>query len=498
MKNTLIGASPNPSYEQPISSCGDNVNLFDLTNGENGGIDASGNLIVNNNNWRAIDFIKVKPNTTYTFSIDRSSLTRSSALRLYEYDSGKTFISPRKEIVNANLTITTGATTEYIKYTIYLDSVITTSEIIAGIKPKIEQGSLATPYSPYNQGVITEKIVNKNLALSNLYNTQVQQTGNIISILSRVSNVDSNAVSNLYLKAGTYTLSIQELDYCSLLTKNNNGDIIDNFATSWHTLPFTFTLTQNGYLYFTGRKADNSNINPSDYMPQLELGSTATDYVAHQEQNYSIYTQQPFRSIGTTRDVFIKKTDGKWYERHNVYRKIFDGTENWDVQWGEAETKRYGYRCDISNAVYPTSSDDVSSVKSNFYNTYTQNKLFRAYGHADFVENGICIRTNNSQTIIKNNDYTSLDSFKTYLATQYTNGTPVYADYILSTPNDILCTEEQTEQLEAFVKARTYKNVSHFYSEDEVSPYLELEYVRDLETVINNLSNAIVSLGGNV
>ena len=33
----------------------------------------------------------------------------------------------------------------------------------------------------------------------------------------------------------------------------------------------------------------------------------------------------------------------------------------------------------------------------------------------------------------------------------------------------------------------TYKNVTHIYSDDEVSPIVNVEYVKDLNTVINNI-----------
>ena len=55
-----------------------------------------------------------------------------------------------------------------------------------------------------------------------------------------------------------------------LLEKDVNGNIIDNFATVWQTLPFTFTLTQEGYVSFTGRKSDNSN--SSNHRHTIQLG----------------------------------------------------------------------------------------------------------------------------------------------------------------------------------------------------------------------------------
>ncbi len=52
---------------------------------------------------------------------------------------------------------------------------------------------------------------------------------------------------------------------------------------------------------------------------QLEEGDTATDYIEHQEQNYTVPVQKPFRAIGDVRDRFVKQ-DGKRYEEHKIKR----------------------------------------------------------------------------------------------------------------------------------------------------------------------------------
>ena len=73
---------------------------------------------------------------------------------------------------------------------------------------------------------------------------------------------------------------------------------------------------------------------------------------------------------------------------------------------------------------------------------------------------------------------------------QNANGTPVIVNYILKTPKLIPCTPEQVEVLESF---NTYKNVTNI-SSDSIGE-LEVTYSKDLETLYNNLSQAV--LGGN-
>ena len=462
----------------------------------------------------------------------------------------------------------------------------------------------ASPNPSYEQP-ISSCGDNINLAQSTLYNTQVNQTGDINVSTNRVSNVNTNSTSSLLLKKGTYTLSIANLDYCSALTKNSNGDILDNFALSWHGLPYTFTLTQDGYLYFTGRKDGNPNINASDYVPKLEQGNQATsyspnnqgsitekifnknlwsseweqgvvnqdgtlsnnnniirtkdfiyfepeqpyaikrsiysnytnvrgfdknkqfvgtggdvinlisgtsasnpmqatvsscvistkpgiyylkfndasndlttkymmvkgnataDYVAHAEQNYSIYTQQPFKAIGTTRDVFVKKSDGKWYERHNIARAVLNGTENWTA----AQQQENYYR------FYTARPSNASTAQPVLCNIATFKVQYAT------LDNSIYIGSTNLifSRIIINNEYITTDTaWKTYLANQYANGNPVYIDYQLSTPNDILCTEQQTTQLEALYKAKSYNGQTNIYTEDNIEAYLDVSALKEV------------------
>ena len=78
--------------------------------------------------------------------------------------------------------------------------------------------------------------------------------------------------------------------------------------------------------------------------------------------------------------------------------------------------------------------------------------------------------------------------------------------YILSTPELIECTSEQTQILEQIIKDGTYKEVTHFYTKEDLKPTIELTYYKDLETLfnkqaelentLNNVQAQILELGG--
>lgn len=204
------------------------------------------------------------------------------------------------------------------------------------------------------------------------------------------------------------------------------------------------------------------------------------------KQTYTIPTQQPFRAIGDIRDTFIKKND-KWYERHYIPRKIFDGTEEIGILWN---TGKYGYNIKISDMKMTSSTSDKSMILSNMYKVYTQDDLF----NLKYPANGIACRANKNEIIIRDDNITTLSDLITNLSTN-----KPYVDYILETPLDIECTEEQNTILDKIEKeAKTYKNVTHIYSTDEISPVIDVTYKKDIDTMISNIEQAILSQGGNI
>lgn len=75
-----------------------------------------------------------------------------------------------------------------------------------------------------------------------------------------------------------------------------------------------------------------------------------------------------------------------------------------------------------------------------------------------------------------------------YISTtgQLTTGATVY--YKLETPTKLDFTSGQKAVAKQIKETlHTYKNVTHIYSDDEVSPIIDVEYAKDLNTVISNI-----------
>lgn len=91
------------------------------------------------------DYVKVKPSTTYTFSVDKTSELRAS-----EYSSNSTsgHIQRTSESNTKSYTFTTTANTNYLRLTV-INANITSVSDVDNYKPKLEIGSVSHEYMPY-------------------------------------------------------------------------------------------------------------------------------------------------------------------------------------------------------------------------------------------------------------------------------------------------------------------------------------------------------------
>lgn len=292
---------------QNINVCGKNLFNKDNIIKLNGTIDNGNNTFVGGGlNYAVV--INCKPNTTYTVQKRNDGNTNRFALASSETIPSTTgsevtaILNKIREDNSSSLTLTTGATAKYliIQYYRSAESVLTEQQLLDSIQAEI--GSTATEYEEYKVNTY-EVNLGKNLFNGTLYQGQWGDDGVFITSTRRITNVPQNNTSSFLLKKGTYTLSINDLESCTMYTKNSNGNFIDKFSNAWHSLPFTFTLTQDGYLYFTARKNDNTVLTPSDYNVQIEKGSTATSYSPY-------FTPIELNKIEDYEDS-IKKSTGK-------------------------------------------------------------------------------------------------------------------------------------------------------------------------------------------
>ena len=455
--NSVQDGEPTPDEPVEVECCGDNINIFD-GEVEEGNIDAStGKNAVATNAWRSKNYLNVKDTSV---SISVKDLTFSGTVgRLYFYKSDNTYIS---NILINSLPFTATLPNETAKVRFF----ILNSVADINAKIKLEKGSTVTPYSPYGQGCINEVICNDNLFdKNNLIPYTVIPRSNGVAITNNSSNYEPyNATDFIPVKENTnyfinFTFASTNYGWC-FYDKNKNfisgiEPNVKSFATPKETAYLRFCYDKN--------RIDTNTI-------QLVEGSTEKPYVEHKEQIYTIPTQQPFRAIDNIRDTFIKKNN-KWYERHYEVEIIVDGTETIN----KSSSKEF-FAISKTTSNIDTSANAVNVSKSN-YGTGTTLGLGEGNTNNKYSFNASTIYLD-----CYGSNINTVDKLKAQLAE-----TPMKIYALLKEPLDIECTEEQSTILDQIEnEAKTYKNVTHMYSTDNVSSYKEVTYKKDIETLFEN------------
>lgn len=180
---------------------------------------------------------------------------------------------------------------------------------------------------------------------------------------------------------------------------------------------------------------------------QLEEGSTATDYVSHEEQNISfpLAQGQKFMEGDYLADDGVHHVSGEM---------VFDGSsdENWIYN------QAYAY-------FYITTTGFKSVDFCDHYSKETGETL---------TNNHFRFNPNNGNFYIKDERFTSASSFKTELATNN-----IILQGELSQEVIDPYTSEQQQAWEQIKALRTYKNVTHISSEDDLPANLKIQYWKE-------------------
>jgi len=460
-------ASPNPNYEQPILSAGDNENYL-KEEWEQGAYSGSNGVgkIDSNQYVRSKEFSTIEPNKEYTSKCVVNGVEHTQG-NIFFYKEDESFIS---SITNISSTFTTPENAKKVKYNVFKSSGITPEDVDYA---KLEKGNKATPYSPYGMGSINEKIQTRNLWSSvweqgyinangvNENNSDLIRTKDYIYFEPEQHYAIKRSIFNSYTNVRGYDINKKFIGAGENVINLYQGNTANNPMQP--TIQTCVIATKPGVYYL--RFNDASNNLSTEYM--MVKGDTPTDYVPHKEQDYSIFVQQPMRSIGDVRDCFVKKSDG-WYERHWIGEVVLNGTENIAREL-------------ISNNVYKFYINNIENVDYGDVNYVPQilcNKLIAVARTPMYLNTqGISSGNDNLQIYTDETKNMTVPEFKTWL-----ENNNLIVNYLRTIPIDLPCTEEQIQQIEN--KPSTYKDFTIIQSEDETKAYLEVAGIYDLNKLI--------------
>lgn len=249
-------------------------------------------------------FIKVDPNTTYTFQFQSSESGKAPQAYAIAYQSDKTTITgglPTAAWYTSSFTFTTGANDEYIRFSFSFsdNSTMTTSSII---NQQLEAGSSPTSYEAYHNPYLIPVKNNVTVAVNGVDNT--------ISLGDTYLAKINTSADKIYSDGTSYYLH-REIGYIASYV---DEDIQTAYVST------SGSLTVGDEVYYVLDTPSNTLIEDTDIIDALNLIKTPL---------YPVGTNTLVASGDTTVTLSIE-----WHEidPHHQYQKyvyIID-TANWE------------------------------------------------------------------------------------------------------------------------------------------------------------------------
>lgn len=469
------GATPSPDYPSDVQAVGDNVNYFNKDTVTQNKYLSWQNQEVENSAWTYSDYIPCNPNEKWIIS---GYNTIGGAPAHCYYDKNKNFLSGGAHNNQASqMQFTTPNDCYYFRESIAKSDIDTV---------KIEQGKIATSYSPYGMGSLEINKVNKNFANieeftvnagvgtthgKTIENLKENTTYTLSFIKTRIEGV-AITNTNIYGYKNIYYYNNE-----TLISQETNSSATSGFSSGGKSFSKVITTPENCnkiIVYFDNTNGD-SNFNTLVSNVQLELGEVATDYIPHQSELYNLVFQQPMLSG----DTFVKE-DGNWFEVHEWKKYVFTGDEEF-----------IGAGSGIANVNYISSITDYAVSNdiichSNYFKSVPN--VTGASGIGSKEEDNIIAFINNHTNYrfyIKSSQYSNPTDLKDFLKEKYTSDNSVYMWYKLATPTKLPCTPEQIQVLEQLNNMPTYRPVTNVFTQEDLAN-LKLNYVADSKIYVDN------------
>lgn len=196
---------------------------------------------------------------------------------------------------------------------------------------------------------------------------------------------------------------------------------------------------------------------------QLEIGNTATDFIGHEEESYTLSVQQEMLEG----DYFIKEADG-WKEVHTWNKTTYDETDNFNAFVAD----------DVFQFYLATTINPNATLLCNMF-----------VQKSDWNSTSVVVSsTNNLYFLIKKGEYgftaeltaeQALSKFKEIIAT--TN----IVLYNTTTETKLTCTAEQSAVLDQLNELDMFKGTNNIITADNLA-LLQLTYTVDTKAYIDS------------
>lgn len=486
------GASPSPDNLSKIENLeGENIcpslNTTRTINGVTFTKNKDGSITMNGTATAEVNYpINVNTTTnTRTVLLKANSKYRM----LSSYESGKyttqVFYSKNNVTTYSSSLIETVEETKagmYIR--VYKNAVLENVTIY----PQITKGEEYKPYVPYNSlGFldIGENLIKAREYSATVNNVERSITNGLVKLngtmgeaaagsnaFSIIGNWTANysafdtSIEYIKLKAGTYTLSIHNVKgsctegSLALVAGNTNPKKTKAKIQLKNETSKTFTLEEESICRISVEYNVGCTFNNFEFNVMLNKGSQAP-YIPYQEQ-------AEYFPLSEGQKLYKKSylaDDGIHHKRNQV---VLDGSDNmdWYMDRISGTSTDYFY----TRTVGITKENINSVICSHFIKGSESRQGF-------WATTVFCITMNKTVAGIIASDTMAqrITKFKTWLATQYANGTPVIVEYELTEEEIVPYTEDQKEAWEKLRHFTLFKGINNITS----TANAKITYVRD-------------------
>lgn len=174
---------------------------------------------------------------------------------------------------------------------------------------------------------------------------------------------------------------------------------------------------------------------------------------------------------------------------HNKRKQIvLDGTENYNNLKNNDTTMLFQMPVALTDALSTLATNKTKLICNYFsaYNCYSE----------DQIKNGICYHNDRRLMIRIQRDLLATQDvagFKTWLAEQYANGTPVIVEYVLAEEETTAYTTEQQTAYNALQALKTYRTTTNISNNQDTN--MELTYKMDLQTQFQEIEALVLESG---
>lgn len=456
--------------------------------------------------WTITDLIKNNPGKKLYFSYDNINVTNQEGTIAqinitYNDDTPNAYIVLLNHNLNHN-SYTIANDTSNISSVIFNifsnnsnDNTNNYSVVIE--KPQLQFGETAKTYEEYTGGQISPSIAypqtvhkvtgncNEKVQNKNIFDGQLENGTLISGETSSNSNL-RRSKNYMKIKPNTnYVFSINGTAnrvVANFYDENKNWIEQSGNAGLLSTTGIFTSPANAEYFKFRGYQDDTALLSSGNIM--LEENSTATDYIAHAEQNAPLTLEDIELYDGDKIQIsYVNQAGYKKVTGANVVKKIKErvltGIENWVSQ---SPTGFYRYGLSLSEIINDNSLSDDVLIYSNYFKGVSFDDRNTDVEETIYV---VCNGTvANSGFLINTKEFSTLESFKTWLSSNN-----VYVVYQLATPITTAITDTTLlSQLETLINLKTYKEVTHIDATGaDLAPVLEFNYYKDMTTIFDNL-----------